>query len=309
MANILTDLKDVRISQAALLPWMTTLLPLNAFSTNFSPEPADKLDTIKVPVVGAPSSSTDFGGDYTEDSDSQASSISVALNRHKYKTVHMTARELATTAFPLLEKLVTTAAQQLAIDVIRDIFSCITKTNFGEPAIPGIDKEDFNYKDIIRIREACAKAKMPLDQRSLILDSSIYSALLADDVVAKSFITPLAMNGVIEANVNRLAGFDLFETSALPDNNEELVGFAAHPSSIAIAMRYLEPVATYDEAGAVTDPTTGLTFGYLRYTDTKSNKVYITLEALYGFTVARAAGLKRIIAAPSSLKAPELGLG
>ena len=32
-------------------------------------------------------------------------------------------------------------------------------------------------------------------------------------------------------------------------------------------MRYLEPVAEYDEAGAVTDPETGLTFGYLRYTE------------------------------------------
>jgi len=42
---------------------------------------------------------------------------------------------------------------------------------------------------------------------------------------------------------------------------------------------------------------TGLTFGYLRYTDTKSNKVYITLEALYGFKVVRPAGLQRIVSA------------
>ena len=62
-----------------------------------------------------------------------------------------------------------------------------------------------------------------------------------------------------------------------------------------IAMRYLTPIANYDEAGAVTDPVTGLTFGYLRYTDTKSNKVYITLEALYGFKVVRPAGLQRIV--------------
>ena len=47
----------------------------------------------------------------------------------------------------------------------------------------------------------------------------------------------------------------------------------------------------------VTDPVTGLTFGYLRYTDTKSNKVYITLEALYGFKVVRPAGLQRIVSA------------
>ena len=297
MANTITDLKDVRISQNALLPWMETLLPLSAFSTNFSPDAADKLDTVKVPVIGAPSASSDYAGDYTANADSEASSVAVTLDRHKYKTVHLTAKEAATTSIPLLEKLVTTAAQQLAIDVMSDIFTSITAANFGTPAIPAISAEDFGYKTIIKIREACAAAKMPQDSRALVLDNSYFSALLADDIVAKSFITPLAQQGVVEAKVNRIAGFNVFETGCVPDNGENLVGFAAHPSSLAIAMRYLTPIATYDEAGAVTDPVTGLTFGYLRYTDTKSNKVYITLEALYGFKVVRPAGLQRIVSA------------
>ena len=297
MANTITDLKDVRISQNALLPWMETLLPLSAFSTNFSPDAADKLDTVKVPVIGAPSASSDYAGDYTANADSEASSVAVTLDRHKYKTVHLTAKEAATTSIPLLEKLVTTAAQQLAIDVMSDIFTSITAANFGTPAIPAISAEDFGYKTIIKIREACAAAKMPQDSRALVLDNSYFSALLADDIVAKSFITPLAQQGVVEAKVNRIAGFNVFETGCVPDNGENMVGFAAHPSSLAIAMRYLTPIANYDEAGAVTDPVTGLTFGYLRYTDTKSNKVYITLEALYGFKVVRPAGLQRIVSA------------
>ena len=297
MANTITDLKDVRISQNALLPWMETLLPLSAFSTNFSPDAADKLDTVKVPVIGAPSASSDYAGDYTANADSEASSVAVTLDRHKYKTVHLTAKEAATTSIPLLEKLVTTAAQQLAIDVMSDIFTSITAANFGTPAIPAISAENFGYKTIIKIREACAAAKMPQDSRALVLDNSYFSALLADDIVAKSFITPLAQQGVVEAKVNRIAGFNVFETGCVPDNGENLVGFAAHPSSLAIAMRYLTPIANYDEAGAVTDPVTGLTFGYLRYTDTKSNKVYITLEALYGFKVVRPAGLQRIVSA------------
>ena len=297
MANTITDLKDVRISQNALLPWMETLLPLSAFSTNFSPDAADKLDTVKVPVIGAPSASSDYAGDYTANADSEASSVAVTLDRHKYKTVHLTAKEAATTSIPLLEKLVQTAAQQLAIDVMSDIFTSITAANFGTPAIPAIAAEDFGYKTIIKIREACAAAKMPQDSRALVLDNSYFSALLADDIVAKSFITPLAQQGVVEAKVNRIAGFNVFETGCVPDHGENLVGFAAHPSSLAIAMRYLTPIANYDEAGAVTDPVTGLTFGYLRYTDTKSNKVYITLEALYGFKVVRPAGLQRIVSA------------
>ena len=142
MANTLTDLKDIKVSQAALLPWMATLLPLSAFSTNFSPDAADHLDTIKVPVIGLPSTASDYTGDYTANSDSQASSVPVVLNRHKYKTVHLTATEAATTAVPLLEKLVTAAAQQLAIDVMTDIFSCITESAFGEPAVEALSMDE-----------------------------------------------------------------------------------------------------------------------------------------------------------------------
>ncbi len=294
MANTLTDLKDIKIAQTALLPWMATLLPLGAFSTNFSPSAADKLDTVKVPIVGAASASSDYAGDYTANADSSASTTAVTLNRHKFKTVHMTALEASTLAVPLLEKLVATAAQQLATDVLADILSCVTEANFGAAAIDGVAAEDFSYKNVIALREACGKANMPLSPRSLILDSSHYSALLADEIVAKSFVTSISQPSLLEGRVQRLAGFDIYETNCVPENGEALAGFGVHPSAIAVAMRYLQPVADYDEAGAVTDPVTGLTFGYKRFSSTTSDKVYITLEALYGFTAIRKDGIKRI---------------
>ncbi len=293
MANTLTDLKDVRIAQAALLPWMTELMPLSVFSTNFSPSPSDKGDTVKVPVVGAPTAASDFAGTYMQDIDSEASSVPVVLNKHKFKTVHMTAKEAASTAVPLLEKLVATAAQQLAIDVLTDIFSCVKKAKFTTAADVA-SAEAFSYKTVLQIREACNKAKMPKAGRALVVNTSLNTALLADDIVARSFITNLAQPGVVEARINRLAGFDVYETDCVPDNGENLAGFAAHSSAVAVAMRYLQPIANYDEAGAVTDPVTGLTFGYLRYTDTASNKVLITLECLYGYEVVRSAALQRI---------------
>ena len=55
------------------------------------------------------------------------------------------------------------------------------------------------------------------------------------------------------------------------------------------------PVAEYQQAGAVTDPQTGMTFGYLRFTDTRANKVFVTLECLYGFALGKADALKRIV--------------
>jgi len=295
MPNTLTNVNDIKVAQNALQPWMAALLPLGAFSTNFSPLPADKLDTVRVPVVGAPSQSSDFAGSYTQDADSTVTVIPVQLNKHKFKTVHVTAREAAETALNVLETLVASAVKQLAQDVLQDVFGEITQANFGDPGINPVTAGNFDYKKVLAVREACSNAKMPVSDRSLVLDGAYFTNLLGDEIVAKSFMPAVAQPGVVEAQIRRLAGFDMYETVILPENGEKLAGFASHPSGMAVAMRYLEPVANYDEAGAVTDPETGLTFGYLRYTEIQSNRIFVTVECLYGFKVALPGGIKRIV--------------
>jgi hypothetical protein len=296
MSNTLTNVKDIKVAQRALMPFMSNLLPVTAFSTDFSPMPADKLDTVRVPLVGAPSTSSDFAGDYSANADSTVTVVPITLNRHKYKTVHVTARESAETSLNALEALVEAAAQQLAQDVLVDIFSCITLANFGAPGITALAATAFDYKKVLSLREACGNAKMPPNPRSLVLDSGYYTNMLADDVVAKSFNLNLNAPAVTEGMVKRIAGFNLHETTLIPsDHAEKLVGFAAHSSAVAVAMRYLQPVADYQQAGAVTDPATGMTFGYLRFTDTRANKIFVTLECLYGFAPAKTDALKRIV--------------
>ena len=146
MPNTLTNVNDIKVAQNALQPWMAALLPLGAFSTNFSPLPADKLDTVRVPVVGAPSQSSDFAGSYTQDADSTVTVIPVQLNKHKFKTVHVTAREAAETALNVLETLVASAVKQLAQDVLQDVFGEITQANFGDPGINPVAAGNFDYK-------------------------------------------------------------------------------------------------------------------------------------------------------------------
>jgi hypothetical protein len=277
------------------MPFMANLMPVSSFSTNFGPQQADKGDTVRVPLVGAPTGCSDFAGDYTANADSTVTTIPVTLNRHKFKTVHVTAREASETAMDVLDTLVETAAQQLAQDVLLDIMSVITLANFGAP-LAAVAATNFDYKKVLNIREECGKVKMPASPRSLVLDAGHYTNLLADDVVAKSFNMNLSAPGVTEGLIKRLAGFDLHETVVIPaDHTEKLVGFAVHPSAIAVAMRYLQPVADYQQAGAVTDPQNGMTFGYLRFTDTRANKVFVTIECLYGFSAAKGDALKRIV--------------
>lgn len=251
MPNTLTHVQDIKVAQNALGPWMAALTSIRAFSTNFSPDPADKLDTVRVPIVGTPAQSSDFAGNYTNNADSTVSVIPVQLTRHKFKTVHITAGEAAETAFNVLDALVSAAVKQLAQDVLQDFFSAITAPNYGDPVIAAPAPAAFDYKKLLTIREACSEVKMPVTDRSLVLDGACYTNLLGDDIVAKSFVQPLAQPGIIEVQIRRLAGFDLHETVILPENGENLVGFAAHPNGMAVAMRYLAPVANYDECGAV----------------------------------------------------------
>jgi hypothetical protein len=53
--------------------------------------------------------------------------------------------------------------------------------------------------------------------------------------------------------------------------------------------------STPDYSIGFTDPDTGLTFGYLRYTEIQSNRIFVTVECIYGFKVALAAGIQRIV--------------
>jgi len=63
MSNTLTNVKDIKVAQKALTPFTANLMPVTSFSTNFGPQPSDKGDTVRVPLIGAPSGSSDFAGD------------------------------------------------------------------------------------------------------------------------------------------------------------------------------------------------------------------------------------------------------
>lgn len=296
MANTLTDMKNILVSQNAINPWLKELLPMSCFSTNFSSDIAQQGDTVRVPLIGAPNASSVFDGDYTKNSDSTITSIPVTLNKHRFNTVHMSATERASMSTDMLSRLVANATKQLAIDVLSDVLSCVTATNYGE-AVATVTGDAFDYDKVIAIRKACGADNMPLANRSLILNPVLFSALLSDARVAQSANQQITANAIVDAALPRIAGFTTYETNALPENSEKLAGIACDPSGIAVAMRYLEPVANYMDSGAVTDPTTGITYGFLEFSDTRANRVNITVECLYGYAVARKAAIKRIVTA------------
>ena len=80
----------------------------------------------------------------------------------------------------------------------------------------------------------------------------------------------------------------LYESNAVPANSEDLKGFYAHPSALAVAMRYLEPVSSgeYISARRLFDESSVMVMGYREFYDTSTGTQTAVLECVYGKKVA-----------------------
>lgn len=296
MSNQLNNIQDIRIADVFLEAFVAALMPLRAFSTDFSSEFTERGKTVHVPLIGAANQSYDFEGSYSQNADSSVDTIPVQLTQHKVQSLHLTDKEFSESSVISLERLAQSKARQLAQDVLQDIWSVIIEEHFGAPVLAAVAAADFDAAKVLSMREACAGVNMPVTERSLILDDAYYSALLGDSKISQHYLMQVSQPAFQEARVPRIYGFDVFETTILPENDEELVGFAAHPRGLAVANRYLMPLRpeSYLESGPVTDPSTGVTLGYRRYYDNDSGKEIAAFECVYGFKPAITAGILRI---------------
>ena len=295
MSNTLNNIQDIRIADVFLETFVAALMPLRAFSIDFSSEFIERGKTVHVPVVGAANKSYDFKGSYAQNADSSVDTIPVELTKHKVQSLHLTDKEYSESSVISLERLARSKARQLSQDVLQDIWGAIVAADYSL-AIPALAATAFDAAKVLKIREACAAKNMPVSERSIILDDAFYSNLLGDDKISHSYLTQMSQPSLMEARIPRVYGFDIYETTILPENGEKLVGFAAHPRGLAIANRYLMPLRpeSYLEAGPVTDPTTGITLGYRRYYDNDSGKEIAAFECVYGFKPAIKQGILRI---------------
>ena len=75
MSNTLNNIQDIRIADVFLETFVAALMPLRAFSIDFSSEFVERGKTVHVPVVGAANKSYDFKGSYAQNADSNVDTI------------------------------------------------------------------------------------------------------------------------------------------------------------------------------------------------------------------------------------------
>jgi hypothetical protein len=156
----------------------------------------------------------------------------------------------------------------------------------------------FTITNARTLRKALSDDKVPLTDRSLILDSALYDSLLSQSNLLDA--SQFGIRDVIsEARVPRLLGMNVYESIILPSNSITLKGMAVHPNAVAIAVRALEPQAPseYLAATVVTDPQSGLSLGMRRHYSPSTGRHFVSYECVFGHSRAITAAAELITGA------------
>lgn len=278
-----TNLNIPRLANAALQAFVKNLAPLSAFSTSFNPEAVGRTrgNVVLVPLVSSLTATT-FGGSYAICGGTK-SVVTITINRHKVVHIGQTDLDAINNSDSSLESFGYQQGAALAQAVIEDIFTLITTSNFTSAT--AVTSTALDVPQLRKARILLNQDNVAQSPRSCILDCVPYDALLAvtNFVQAQMFKD----QGVLqEGKIMRALGMDFFEVNNSFGSVNSVMGFAAHASAIAVAMRYLEPQQAnrYDNAGAFSDPRTGLTFGLRDTFDPLSGTRYLALECNYGYS-------------------------
>jgi len=279
-----TNLNNEIFAQSALEAFVAEMVPFSAFSTNFSPAAAQKGDQVLVPLIASLTATTFSAYNV---SGGEMSVVTVTLNRHKHVPVSQTDLQAANSSEASLVKFAGQQGRALAVAVLSDIFTLLTTGNFGV-GTSAISSTAMGLGELRALRKALNKSDVPQTNRSLFLDADPFDALLGVTNFIQAHMMGDAM-AIKEGKIPRALGFDMYElTAGFPGGS--VMGFVAHASAIAIAMRYLEPQikdAYQGGVGQASDPKTGMTVGWRDHMDPNTGVRYVNLEALYGY----AAGL------------------
>jgi len=298
MANTLTTLTHTVLAQRILEAFVQITAPIRAFATDFSPEAVQRGDKVKVPYVSGGYTANDFNGTYLVQ-DSTAEGLDITIDKRKYVSWGLTTENLATMPQLSMDMFVRQKANALAVAFLQDVWSVITNANYGAAAKTST-AANFDADDVVDLREAAVAANWPANMRSLVLDESYVAYLLKDNAIQDASASG-SSDPLIEGSVRRLCGFDLYESTLVPANGENLTGFICLPDAIYVANRALVPDDASQRAGllteVVTDPSgSGMTMVMRDWFDNDTDTHKKVLEVNYGYRAGGNTGaLKRIV--------------
>ena len=298
--TISSELKLNVVIDSALVALREALLPISSFSTVYNSVPLQGTDKIAVPFFPqATDATSDFNGTYAFNDTNAINSREITVNKRKYQALSFTSSELARQPYFNPEQLGFLKGRKLAEDILKDILSVVTLSNYGAPVHTGA-ASTFDSDDMITIKTALDQAKWSKTARTMILDNAYEGALLKDAGIKNASAVGTA-SAIQNGQLPSIAGFNVIGTNLIPGNSQNLVGMVALPEAILVAFSPVTPSAgvrnNLTAYETVTDPETGLTIEYRSWGDPDTDTEKSVIEVNYGYAKGHEAALKRIVSA------------
>ena len=305
MANAWNGMTSDNIAQEGISTLEKMLVSMSSFSTDLSTDIQGQGTTVSTRIVPAATAATDLvdteSGSYAAVTDDQSTTaVQVSLDPHPVTGFHLTdsqAQEIAAGVWSdTTRRLVRSHVRGIAEDILGSLFALVTNSNYSTAGLIST-AANFDADDVADLRVVCDDAGWPSDEGTMVLNSSMYGALVKDNAIQD--YSASQSDALRTGTLPNLSGFTVIKASTLPSNSENLAGFVALPDAMAIAMRGVD---TQDRSQFLSyqvlqDDSVGAVMTYSAIWTPTYRRVEHVFEALYGVAKAQAASLKRITTA------------
>lgn len=305
MANSFSNINDTIIVQDVFPAFRDTLSPMSGFSTSFAAEASRKGATINVPVATARSAASRAdGATYEVNTGNTIASVIVTLDQQYHVPWYVTDGEDAKTTVKIWEASMREAVSALAKNIYAAGLAKFVKATYGDTATDKIvvAASAFDLDDLVDL-DVLLTNKGAVGNRTLLCTTAYGAALKKDNQIQD--VSAFGSDAVIRSGKFGVPmyGVQSFETNAFPASitggSELTGGILAVPSALAMGIRPVQPLSMsgLEAFEIVSDPETGLSFGYRRWYQTQTGTMWGTVEALYGFIAAHPTGAVRVCTA------------
>jgi hypothetical protein len=287
--NTLGGVNLTRISQLTLDSLKTMPIPLRAFTTDFSPDVAQSGNAVTTRFVTNPSA-TDFASSKAT-GNSTTTSRTITMNKYSGVSIGFTDEQMSYTDVKLAEMFIRPALVALFEDVMANVHARILAANFATNTV--ITAANFTAANVAGLNLTMNQNKVLMSPRSLIVAPDYANTLKKDAALQAAYA--YGNNGVITTGqLPQVYGFTPYEfNGTIPNNSENLAGYALHPQALIIASRApVVPQNWYGQVANITEPDSGLTVQFRNFYDGTEQVTQFCL--LYGTGLGVTSNLIRI---------------
>jgi hypothetical protein len=284
MANSISS----EITSAVVVEKLHSLLaPVNAFTVDASETSVESGGTVAVPVVSSGSTlGGEFGGDYTANSASDVSKVSVSL-KHYFRSWYVSDSEAATSSANRLQNLVGANISAFAKYLTNAALAKITKSSFEEEE--DVADGSFALSNVKALVGALDTSGLDLDDRFLLLKTACHAAILPTDVNSYN------VSALESGKLPQVLGLNVYPINATFD--DDLNAIALHKTGMVAAFRNVPVQAPESliDLQRIQLPN-GIPVQLRTFSDVKSGKLVQVAETMAGFAVSNSDAIKTIAA-------------